>query len=360
MKTILVSVSNDLTFDQRVQKVCNTLHKNGYSIHVIGRKQKNSNRAQFDYKVELIRLVFNKGFLFYVEFNIRLFFKILFTKKDVLLANDLDTLLPNQIASRLQSKKLVFDSHELFSEIPELVDRTFVKSIWKKLENSIIPRQQYGITVSSKIADFYKEKYNVGFITIKNFPNADENSDSKLNNPFGRESKPIILYQGALNVGRGLELMIDTMEYLSNCKLVLIGDGDIRKDLEKRVVEKNLQNQIDFLGKVHPKELKNITPFASMGISLEEDLGLNYRFAMPNKIFDYIQARIPILISDLPEMKTIVDNYEVGEVAKSRNPEELASQIKSILQKDFSSELKKARKELIWENQEKELLGIFQ
>ena len=150
------------------------------------------------------------------------------------------------------------------------------------------------------------------------------------------------------------------MEYVSDCKLVLIGDGDIRHDLEKRVIEKKLQNKIEFTGKIHPKKLKNITPFASIGISLEEDLGLNYRFAMPNKIFDYIQAGVPILISDLPEMKTIIDNYEVGEVVKSRNPKKLASQIKVILQKDFSTGLKKAGKELIWENQEKELLRIFQ
>jgi glycosyltransferase involved in cell wall biosynthesis len=360
LKTILVSVSNDLTFDQRVQKVCNTLHKSGFSIHVIGRKQKNSNPAQFDYKVELIQPIFNKGFLFYVEFNIRLFFKILVTKKDILLANDLDTLLPNQMVSRLQSKKLVFDSHELFSEIPELVDRPFIKSIWKRLENSLIPRQQYGITVSSKIADFYNERYNVDFITIKNFPNTDVNFDSTMDNPFGKESKPIIIYQGALNVGRGLELMIDGMEYLSDYKLILIGDGDIRNDLKKRVVEKNLQNQIEFIGKVHPKVLKKVTPFASIGISLEEDLGLNYRFAMPNKIFDYIQAGIPVLISDLPEMKIIVENFEVGEVVKSRNPKELASQIKLILQKDFSAGLEEAGKELIWENQERELLRIFQ
>lgn len=360
MKTVLVSVSNDLTFDQRVQKVCNTLHKNGFSIHVIGRKQKNSLPSQFDYKVELIQLFFNKGFLFYVEFNIRLFFKILFSKKDILLANDLDTLLPNHMVSRLQSKKLVFDSHELFSEIPELVDRPFVKSIWERLEKSLIPRQNSGITVSSKIANYYKEKYNVNFITIKNYSTADANSNSKWDNPFGKESKPIILYQGALNVGRGLELMIDGMEYLHDCKLILIGDGDIRNDLEKKVIEKNLQNQIEFIGKVHPKELKKVTPFASIGISLEEDLGLNYRFAMPNKIFDYIQAGIPILISDLPEMKIIIENFKAGEVVKSRNPKELASQIKSILQKDFSAGLEKAGKELIWENQEKELLRIFQ
>ena len=360
MKTVLVSVSNDLTFDQRVQKVCNTLHKNGFTIHVIGREQKNSNPAQFDYKVELIQPIFNKGFLFYIEFNIRLFFKILVTKKDILLANDLDTLLPNHMISRLQSKKLVFDSHELFSEIPELVDRPFIKSIWKRLENSLIPKQQFGITVSSKIAHVYKELYHVNFSTIKNYPNADVNSNSKVDNPFGKESKSIILYQGALNLGRGLELMIDTMEYVSDCKLVLIGDGDIRHDLEKRVIEKKLQNQIEFIGKIHPKKLKNITPFASIGISLEEDLGLNYRFAMPNKIFDYIQAGVPILISDLPEMKSVIHNYEVGELVKSRNPEELAFQIQSILQKDFSAGLKKAGKKLIWENQEKELLRIFQ
>lgn len=360
MKTILVSVSNDLTFDQRVQKVCNTLNKNGFSIHVIGRKQKNSNASQFNYKVELLKMVFNKGFLFYVEFNIRLFFKILFTKKDMLLANDLDTLLPNQIASRLQSKRLVFDSHELFSEIPELVDRPFVKSIWKRLENSLIPKQKFGITVSSSIANYYKKKYNTNFVTIKNYPKAISKLETKANNPFGKESKPIILYQGALNLGRGLELIIDTMEYLSEFKLAIIGDGDLKHELEKRVIAKKLQNRIDFFEKIHPNALKKFTPFASLGISLEEDLGLNYRFAMPNKIFDYIQAEIPILISDLPEMKTVIDHFEVGEVVKNRNPEKLAFQIKSIVQNDFTKGLQKAKKELIWEIQEEKLLRLFQ
>ena len=149
------------------------------------------------------------------------------------------------------------------------------------------------------------------------------------------------------------------MMFLDNCVLVVIGNGDIYDALVKRVNDKNLNNKVHFLGKISPKELHKLTPLADLGISIEEDLGLNYRFALPNKIFDYIQAEVPILVSDLPEMKRISINYNVGEIIKNRKPTALAKQIEALLEKDFSDELKKAKKELIWENQEDKLISIF-
>ncbi len=357
MKKIIVSVTNDLSTDQRVDKVCSTLQKEGYEIVLIGRKLKNSIPLKRSYNTKRIKLIFNKGFLFYAEFNFRLFFVLLFSKKDLLLSNDLDTLLPNYLVSSIQKKKIIYDSHELFPEIPELVNKPFVKKCWTKLEAWILPKLKNTYTVCNSIADFYDKKYNTRFETILNLPNKKELKLGEF--PFKTKGKKIIIYQGAVNIGRGLELMIDTMEFLENCIFVVIGYGDIYKELVKKVEIKNLSHRIHFLGKIPPSELHKITPLANLGLSIEEDLGLNYRFALPNKIFDYIQAEVPILVSNLPEMKMISINYNVGEIVRNRKPIQLAKQIEGLIEKDFSDGLKKAKKELIWENQEEKLISIF-
>ena len=358
LKKVIVSVSNDLTNDQRVDKVCSTLHNAGYDVFLIGKKNKKSKPIYRDYPTKRLKLLFDKGLLFYAEFNLRLFFTLLVTKKDILLANDLDTLLPNYFIEKLQRKKLVYDSHELFSEIPELVHRPFVKKVWKNLENWMLPNLKNTYTVCDSIANYYTEKYQTKFKVIRNLP-VKKTIINRGVFHFNDHGKKIILYQGAVNIGRGLELIIDTMPFLSNFILVIIGTGDIIKELEASVKKESREKQVKFLGQLTPKELQKITPLGTIGISLEEDLGLNYRFALPNKIFDYIQAEVPILVSDLPEMKNIIKKFKVGEVVKNRTPKELAKQIEEFLKKDFSKELQKAKETLIWEHQEEELLAIF-
>ena len=358
LKKIIVTVTNDLTSDQRVHKVCRTLHNAGYDVFLIGRKLSNSKPLNRSYRTKRISLLFNKGILFYAEFNLRLFFVLLFYKKDVLLANDLDTLLPNYLISKLQIKKLVYDSHELFSEIPELVNKPFTKKVWRSLERLVLPNLKNTYTVSNSIADYYDKKYQTKFKVIRNLPLMIR-TISKGNFSFDHKGEKIILYQGAINIGRGLELIINTMPFISNCILVIIGNGDIIKNLKSYVKNINLVKKVRFLESLTPNELQKITPLANIGISIEEDLGLNYRFSLPNKIFDYINAEVPILVSNLPEMRKIIDTHKVGEIVKDRSPQKLALQIKELLKKDYSEELKKAKKELIWENQEEELLAIF-
>ena len=358
LKKIIVTVTNDLTSDQRVHKVCRTLHNAGYDVFLIGRKLSNSKPLNRSYRTKRISLLFNKGVLFYAEFNLRLFFVLLFYKKDVLLANDLDTLLPNYLISKLQIKKLVYDSHELFSEIPELVNKPFTKKVWRSLERLVLPNLKNTYTVSNSIADYYDKKYQTKFKVIRNLPLMIR-TISKGNFSFDHKEEKIILYQGAINIGRGLELIINTMPFISNCILVIIGNGDIIKNLKSYVKNINLVKKVRFLESLTPNELQKITPLANIGISIEEDLGLNYRFSLPNKIFDYINAEVPILVSNLPEMRKIIDTHKVGEIVKERSPQKLALQIKELLKKDYSEELKKAKKELIWENQEEELLAIF-
>ena len=357
MKRVIVSVTNDISTDQRVAKVCATLMQNNFEVLLIGRKLKSSIALKRAYKTKRFNLLFNTGFLFYAEYNFRLFCYLLFTKKDILLANDLDTLLPNYLISKLQNKKIVFDSHELFPEIPELVHRPKVKKVWLALEKHILPKLKNNYTVCNSITEFYENKYHSNFTTIKNLPNKKAIEKGVFS--FNTDNKKIILYQGALNVGRGIELMIETMHFLQNHLLVLIGSGDISKSLKNKVSEENLNDKVFFLGKINPETLHKLTPLADLGLSLEEDLGLNYRFALPNKIFDYIQGEVPILVSNLPEMSKVISAYKVGEIVKNRTPEKLAKQIKEVLEKEYTKELKLAKTALIWEQQEEKLIAIF-
>ncbi|CAL2078347.1 Glycosyltransferase involved in cell wall bisynthesis [Tenacibaculum sp. 190524A02b] len=357
MKKIIVSVTNDITTDQRVAKVCNTLHNLGYEILLIGRKLPTSKLLNRKYKTKRFNLLFNNGFLFYAEYNIRLLLFLLFTKKDLLFSNDLDTLLPNFIISKLQRKQLIYDSHELFPEIPELIQRPFVKKVWEKLESIILPKLKNCLTVSQSIADFYNDKYETDFKVLRNVPVKKEVQKGVF--PFDTQNKKIIIYQGAVNLGRGIELMVNSMHYLKGFIFVIAGVGDVINEIKTLVNEKNLNNSVFFLGRLSPKDLKKITPLADLGMSLEEDLGLSYRYSLPNKLFDYIQAEIPVITSDLPEMRNIVSSYTIGQVVIDRTPESIAKQIESITNENYSNNLKKAKNELIWENEEIVLKNIL-
>ena len=400
MQKIIVSVINDLTTDQRVHKVCTTLDNMGFEVLLIGRNYKDSIALKRAYKTKRLSIFLKKGIFAYIEFYVKLFFVLLFKKKDILLSNDLDTLLPNFLISRLQNKKLVYDSHELFTEMPELVNRPKKQQIWLKIEAYILPKLKNTYTVCQSIADYYNNKYQTNFKVVRNLPvlveipkNNIEISNSKLqtsnskpktvnkeiatlplamtseNKPVsslledGRWAKPkTIIYQGAINVGRGLELMIETMQYLDNCQFIIVGDGEITKEISNLIHQKNLSKKIILLGKKTPTALKKITPKADLGISIEEDLGLNYHFALPNKIFDYIHANVPVLVSNLPEMKQVVLDYQVGEVINSREPKLLARQIQDIFDKPskfWSKNLKNARLVLNWRQEEKVLESIF-
>lgn len=353
MKRVIVSVTNDLVTDQRVHKMCTTLSQMNFNITLIGRKLKNSKEIFRDYKITRMNLVFNKGFLFYTEYNVRLFLKLLFLKKGILLANDLDTLLPNYLVSKLKKIPLVFDSHELFSELPSIQGR-YSQKVWKILEKWLVPKQKNFITVSNSIANWFKKNYNVNPLVIKNLPTSK-------NNPFTESKNNYILYQGALNKGRGLLALIEAMQKI-NIPLKIAGDGPFKSEIQKKIIEFKVEDKVKLIGNIQPEYLFTITQKATLGISLEEDLGLSYRYSLPNKLFDYIQAKTPVVATYLPEIKQVVKNYKIGEIIKNHSPNEIAKAINKVLKNGkyfYQIPLEKAAKELIWENQEPIISRIF-
>lgn len=363
MKRIVVSVTNDLVSDNRVHKVCTSLNLMGFSVLLIGRKLKKSLPVNRNYKIKRIKLIFNKGFLFYAEYNIRLFFILMLCKFDILLANDLDTLMANYFVSKIRCKILVYDSHEYYTEIPELINRKFVRSVWQKIEKTIVPKLKYTYTVCQSISDEYYKKYKIRFSVVRNVP-TNSNKVLLQNKEMFPKDKKIIIYQGALNIGRGIETVIKAVKYLNNVNFVIIGDGDIREQLKELVLKENVSEKVFFTGKISFENLANYTKFAHLGISLEENLGLNYYYSLPNKIFDYINSGVPVLCSNFPEMKNIVDKYKIGICTNEKNPLKLSKIINNMLNNENERNIWKeniniASKDLCWENEEKILINIF-
>jgi len=359
---ITVSVTNDLVSDQRVDKVCTTLIQNGYEVILIGRKLPQSKPVKRPYPVKRMDLLFRQTLFFYAEYNIRLFFYLLFEKADIFLSNDTDTLPANYLASIIRKKPLVFDAHELFPETPEVVDRKRIKKFWKAIEDFIFPRLKNTYTVCDSIAAYYKEKYKIDMQVVRNIP-LKKTKPLRIVpqfSPIDAKGKQVILYQGAINRGRGIEWMIETMPLLENYVFYVIGEGDILKQLKEKVKTMQLTSKVIFMGRIPFENLSAYTACADIGINLLENWGLSYYYSLPNRIFDYIRENIPVLASDFPEIRKIVAHYDIGMLINNLDPQYLASVIKRMTLKGKNhSAFAIANEELCWENEASVLISVI-
>jgi len=367
MKKIIVSVINDLVTDQRVHRSCVTLHEMGFEVVLIGRQKSNSLKLEpRDYTTHRMRLLFEKGPLFYAEYNLRLFFLLLFHSAGMLLSNDLDTLLPNFIIHKLKRIPIVFDSHEYFTETPELANRKTVKRIWKSIERYILPKLKDVITVNSSIAQLLEKEYGIKVVVVRNIPMNPKTTIHLSKKELGLpENQKIILIQGSgLNIDRGIEELTEAMVFVDEAMLIIIGDGDVIPPIKQKVNTLNLEEKIKFIPKQSFEKLQQYTKHADLGISIDKDTNLNYRYSLPNKIFDYIHAEIPVLCSPLIEIKNIVQKYEIGECIENHGPKHIADRINAMLKdvaqlKKYKGNTLKASKELNWENEKSQLIRIF-
>jgi glycosyltransferase involved in cell wall biosynthesis len=367
LKTSIVSVINDLLTDQRVNKTCLVLQELGFDVLLVGREKKDSvPLTERPYRTHRMKLLFEKGPLFYAEFNIRLFFFLIAHKSDLLFSNDLDTLLPNFLLSKIKKIPLVYDSHEYFTETPELVNRKFVQKVWKKIESSIFPHLRDVITVNDSIANLFKIDYGVDVAVVRNIPPSPTGTINidipRINNP---DHKSIILLQGSgINIQRGAEELVQAMQFVGNAHLVIIGGGDVLPQLKTMTVDLALGAKITFLPKMPFELLRAYTSQATLGLTLDKDTNINYRYSLPNKLFDYIHAGVPVLASPLTEIKNIIDSYQVGETISSHEPHALASHISGLLANPeklatYKANCKIAAKELNWQNEKRALENII-
>ncbi|MEX0636196.1 MAG: glycosyltransferase, partial [Ferruginibacter sp.] len=363
---ITVSVISDLTTDQRVIRICSTLQQMGFHVRVFARSLSNSLPLdEYPFKATRIYCTFKKGVWQYAEFNIKLFFRLIFCKTDYLLANDLDVLLPNFLLSKWRRKKIFYDTHEYFTGVPELRKSAFKKKIWKKLEDSIFPKLPIVYTVNESVKKIYEKEYGNPITVIRNVPITESIEPKKM--PPNWEGKFILLMQGAgINQGRGGMELLEAMRYLDHqFLLVFIGGGTLWQNIKQQRSAWKLEDRVEMIEKIPPAQLKQYTSLAHLGFSLDSFDDVNYLFNLPNKIFDYIHANVPFIATAIPEVEKIIKQFDCGICLETLEPTIIAETVQGLFSdKEHYQRLKTncvtAAKELCWENESEKLKAIYQ
>ena len=357
-KRIIFTVSNDLSYDQRMDRICTTLAQHRYQITLVGRKRKNSKSLVGKiYKLKRIKCFFERGKLFYLEFNIKLLFYLLFNNYHIACGVDLDTILPVYLSSKIRRKTWILDSHELFTEVPELNSRPKERKVWETMERFIFKRLTHGYTVSKSVASELNIRHGKKLAVIRNLP------IQKFHLPSFNDSAKLIIYRGAVNEGRGLEEVIMAMKNV-DATLLIAGFGDIYRDLISLVRNMNLVNKVKFTGYLSPEELDEATKDAYIGINLLTKSSLSYYYSLANKFFDYLQLGIPQLCMNYPEYAELNTKYNVAYLVDELSVIEITQKLNDLLNnKEHHTILSKnclsAREELNWEKEEKKLIDFY-
>ena len=324
---------------------------------LVGRKRKYSRPLdRFEFETKRLNCLFETGKLFYLEYNLRLLFFLLSTRFDGVCAIDLDTLVPAAIVSRLKGKKLGYDAHEYFTEVPEVAGRSFVKSIWNWVARVFISKTHFRYTVGEQLATELDRVYGLPFHVVRNVPVMKPKSKQD------QENDKVLLYQGALNEGRGLETLIEAATQLP-IRVWLVGEGDLSGSLRAMTKRLGLDEKVFFLGFITPEELWSITQKAYLGYNLLENKGKSYYLSLANKYFDYTMAGVPCLVSPFPEYQALQKKFNHS-IFCDLKPFSIIEQVNALLNdpnryRDLTQNCLLASKELNWEKEEQELFKIY-
>ena len=360
-KHIICTVTNDLVYDQRMIRICTAFVELGYKVTLVGREKKTS-QPLIPRSFEQVRLKVSAehGKLFYYQFYRALKQWLLAQKMDILYAVDLDTLLAcAQIKQKLKNLKLIYDAHEYFTEVPELQNRPVIKKIWAQIAKYGIPKADGCITVSETLGEVLSQKYGKKFHIIRNVPTFKTPTALPQNHP------KIILYQGVLNKGRGIEAAILAMHQINEAQLWLVGMGDLEMQFKELVIREKLSHKVIFKGHIQPNNLHKLTQRSWLGINLLEGDSLNYFYSLANKFFDYMMAAVPSLNMNFPEYRRILSEYPMGLLLSELTPDAIAQQINGLINNkaaylQLTDEAKKARNVFNWSIEKKKLLPVLE
>jgi glycosyltransferase involved in cell wall biosynthesis len=357
LKRIYFTVTNDLSYDQRMHRICHSLATHGFEVILVGRQRKTSlPLQQKSFLQKRLHCFFDRGILFYAEYNLRLFLYLITRKMDGVCAIDLDTVIPCLLAAALKGVPRIYDGHEFFTEMKEVRTRPVIQRSWLAIERWTLPRFRFGYTVSQSLADEFNRRYHTNFTVVRNLP---------LLRPLDELEKKekFLLAQGAVNEGRAFEYLIPAMKYL-DIKLKVCGDGNFMEQLKELIRVHGVATKVELTGMLLPEQLWPITQSATLGLGLADREGIHQFLALPNKFFDYIHAGLPQLAMAYPEYEKINRKYKVAVLTDSLDPEAIAHTISIILQDDaLLQELHmnclRARAVYCWQEEEKILIAYY-
>lgn len=369
MPRIVFTVSNDLQTDQRMIRICSTLAAQGYDVLLVGVCFKDSGPIpDRSFQQHRLLLKHKVGKRFYIGLN-RQLYAFLFdmaaktnNEQAALCAIDLDTILPVWLVTkRFPHLRRVYDAHEYFTEMTEVIRRPWIKAAWRALEKMVLPSFPMGYTVNETLADLFFKQYGHRYAVIRNLPVLVRNEDSIQKIPD--LPTKFIVYQGAVNEGRAFEHLIPAMRDVP-VPLLILGDGNYMRQAKELVNKHNMSGKVIFAGRLNPETLATITPQALLGLTLFTDKGHNQFHSLANRFFDYIMAGIPQVCADYPEYRKVNEQWEIASMCADISPEGISGSINKLLADPVLYEFKrknclKARLALNWETESKKLISFW-
>lgn len=355
---ILLTVTNDLNFDQRMIRICSSLSAAGYEVTLIGREWDDSKPlTEKPFAQKRLFIKPKQGKMLYFLYWIKLFFYLLFKKADLICAIDLDTILPVYFASFFKRTKKVYDAHELFTEMKEVIKKPLEKKIWDGIEKFAVPRFPLGYTIGDFYAAYFKEKYNVDYKVVRN---------ATVLKPLIKRAaeQKYILYQGWVNEGRCFEELIPAMQYI-DMNLIVCGEGNFFEQAKALTIKYNVTDKVKFMGYLPPAELKTYTEAAFIGITLFHGISKSNVLSMANRFFDYMHHGVPQICMQFPEYEKVNKEFEIAVlIPDPPSPEKIAHAINDLIQNpvrynELSKNCLAAREQYCWQNEEKSLLAFY-
>lgn len=359
---IVCTVTNDLTYDQRMQRICRTLTSAGHEVTLLGRVRAHSISLNNEpFRQVRLRCPASKGPLFYLLFNLQLAWWLLWASYDAVCSVDFDTLPAGWLITLLRRKKRVFDAHEYFTEVPEVTHRPVVKAIWHIVGRVCLRSYRHAYTVGPSLAKMLTQTYGPPFVVVRNVPFLTPLPPQKTTT----DASKVLLYQGALNEGRGIETALESLKYLPDSfHLWLVGEGDLSALLRQQAHKMGLEARVRFWGYVRPTDLHALTEQAWLGLNLLENKGLSYYYSLANKFFDYVQATVPVLTMDFPEYRALCEEYAVAQLLPNLSSIQLAETINYLAENEWAYTAMQtasytARTVWTWEKEQAILLGVW-
>ena len=356
-RKIVCTVTNDLNYDQRMIRICTTLADAGYDVTLVGLKRRKSQPlVERPFKQVRLPIIAEEGKLMYAQYWVSLFFFLLFRPLDVICAIDLDTILPVYYVSRVRGKKRVYDAHEIFTELREVITRPAVHKMWLWIGKHTVPNFPVGYTIGEAYADDFKEKYGVQYKVVRN---------ATILRPFTipQRTERYILYQGAVNVGRCFEQLIPAMKDV-DATLIVCGEGNFYAQAIELARHHDVTDRVIFNGYVPPAQLVNYTVGATVGITLFEDTSLSNRLSLANRFFDYMHSAVPQLCIDYPEYRRVNSEVVIASLISDTSPASIAAALNQVLTDRayylrLQENCMKAREVYCWQEQAKTLLQVY-
>lgn len=367
-KRAVITFLGNAYHDSRVVNLIESLNQNNFDTVTVSFDWKSENFNTQIGPTSIYKLDKSKSSLFfYLKFLYLLTRDLMRHRAEVYFAEDIYTLPITYFFSKIYKGRIFYNSREIYAHLAGLRNKNYIQRIISKIESKFIKKVDLVLVTGEMDAQYLREAYEINnFLVLRNLPKyqndiATVNLREKLNIPVNSK---ILLYQGVLLEGRGIIKVIEVLDSLQDLHFVIVGDGEFKEKFLSAANSTNYAERIHFLGAVNHFELLKYTAGADIGLALIENISISYYYALPNKLFEYIMAGLPVLVSNLPQMKRIVDKYNVGKAVDPENRMDIIGGIKEILTDSdkldsYKLNCSNAAKELNWEKEFQKLKVII-